>query len=109
MPQRTEHEAKPYTTASQASSESPTNKRAGETASNAGEMLQREVKGQRERKGNPEISTSRKPVLSIMGTKGSGEVTRAQEPELPREPHEGLQTLARDGQSRKMAPRFSSP
>ena len=90
VPQRTEHEAKPHTTASQASSESHNSKRAGERAPNAGEMLQREVKGERERKGNPEISTSRKPVLNIMGTKGRGEVTRAQEPELPREPHEDL-------------------
>ena len=107
VPQRTEREARPQTTASQASSESPTNKRAGERAPNAGEMLQREVKGQRERKGSPE--TSRKPVLSIMGTKGRGEVTRAQEPELPREPQEDRLTPARDGQSRKMAPWFSSP
>lgn len=108
VPQRTEREARPHTTASQASSESPTNKRAGEKALNAGELLQREVKGQRGRKGNPKISTSRKPVLSIMGTKGRGEVTRAQEPELPREPQEDHLTPARDGQSRKMALRFSS-
>lgn len=48
-------------------------------------MLQREVKGQRGGKGNPEISTSRKPVV---GTKGRGEVIGGQEWGLPGKPQE---------------------